>query len=88
MEHSPDDNLIASFIDGKLTPLEQLVYSDPMRDPVIEEVIEISNDAKSLERIFCDMKPIRIQECERYIERIYNLEIPSNIGETPKSKLF
>lgn len=88
MEKKIDDNLIASFIDDKLTPLECLVYSDSMKDSMIEEIIEVSNDAKSMESRLSDLKPIRIPECERYIEKIYNREIPTIIDNKPKNKLF
>lgn len=88
MERTIDDNLIASFIDEKLTPLERLVYSDSLNDEIMEEVIEISKDAKSLEGRFREMEPIRIPECERYIEKIYNHEIPTNIEDKHKNRLL
>ena len=88
MEKKIDDNLIASFIDDKLTPLELLVYSDSMKDSMIEEILEVSKDAKSLESMLSDLDPIRIPECERYLEKIYNQEIPSNIENKPKNILF
>lgn len=88
MEHTLDDNLIASFIDDKLTPLERLVYSDSLNGEEMEEVIEISKDAKSLEGHLQNLEPMRIPECERYVEKIHNHELPSSIDETPKNKLF
>ena len=88
MKHTLDDNLIASFIDDKLNPLERLVYSDSLKGNDLEEIIEISNDTKSLEKRLSELEPMRIPECERYIKKIHNHELPSNIGETPKNKLF
>ena len=88
MEQIIDDNLIASFIDDKLTPLERLVYSDSMKDSMIEEIIEVSKDVKSLEGRLSDLDPIQIPECDRYLEKIYNQEIPSNIENKHKNILF
>lgn len=88
MEQKIDDNLIASFIDDKLSSLERLVYSDSMKDSIIEEIIEVSKDVKSLESRLGGLEPIRIPECERYLEKIYNQEIPSNIDNKSKNKLF
>lgn len=88
MEYTLDDNLVASFIDDNLTPLERLVYSDSLKNDIINEIIEISKDVKSLESRFCELDPIRIPECESYIEKIYYQEIPTNVEDKPKNKLF
>lgn len=88
MEHTFDENLIASFIDKKLTPLEQLAFSEAMQNCSIEEIVEISKDVKFLESKISNIEPMRIPECERYLEKIYNQELISEIDSKPKNHIF
>lgn len=82
-----DDNLLASFIDGTITPLEKQVFSKEIKARN-EEVLDIVSDIKDSKHFIDQMEPIKIPECEKFIDSINkNWEMKNNV-ESPKHKML
>lgn len=87
MKEHISDNILACLVDGVLSPLEQLAYSESFSSLHDNEIIEIAKDAKLMKCRIDNIKPIRFSECERYIEEIRRHELPNNLNET-KNNVF
>lgn len=84
MKEYINENILACLVDGTLSPLEQLAYSESFSSLHDNEIIEITRDAKLMKCHIEKIKPIRFSECERYIEEIRRYELPNNLNETTK----
>lgn len=70
MVNSVDDNFLASYVDGKATPLEKIAYNGALSSSEIVEALDISNDIKAMRHYIDRLKPERIPACDEYIHKV------------------
>lgn len=82
------DNILASLVDGVLTPLERMAFREQYNDLQTEEILEITQDVNLMKSHIEKIRPVRFSECERYINEIRKHELPDNLGETKPKTFF
>ena len=79
-----EDNLLASYFDEKLTPLESIVYKDRFQLIKNSELGNIRNDIKEIRTCIETVKPIEIPACQEYLLDLHKWrELKGNPDDNP-----
>lgn len=64
------ENIIATFIDQKQTPLEEIIYSKELNENEYSEVLELVKETQDNKHLIEKLPITEIPECLDYIKKI------------------
>lgn len=70
MEKELSENIIATFIDQKQTPLEEIIYSKELKEKEYSEVLELVKETQDNKHLIEKLPITEIPECLDYINKI------------------
>ena len=83
------ENIIATFIDQKQTPLEELIYSSELNGEKYEEVLELVKEAISNSNLIEKLPITEFPACLDYLKNINEFkDLKNNFNDHKKNNIL
>ena len=83
------DNILATFIDQKNTPLEELVFSEELKDEKYSDIIEFVEEIKDSHNLIDKLPKVEIPECVEFLHKLKELkELKDEFSDKRNNKIL
>lgn len=89
MDKEISDNILATFIDKKNTPLEELVFSEELKDERYADIVEFVEELKDSLNLIDKLPKVEIPECFEFIHKLKELkELKNEFTDKQNNKIL